>query len=1001
MSEELLNTIVQLFALLAKEDELDQNERKTIESFLYNNLNDQKVSEFLGRFDQYCKRYAGIGNDQELEELNRLSIDINKNLTHQQKIILILDVVEMILADGFISQEEERLFYLIGDYIKVSREEIEMIKNFLLHQSITDFYNENSLIVDNGENGQHNTHHIIRNSFRGFLVFLRLESVETYFVRYFGQLDLTLNGSALRERKTAVFPTGSAIRGARLEPIYYSDVVSTFLAVGSSVETSFIADNINFTFPNGNLGLRDIKVYETQGSLVGIMGASGSGKSTLLNVLNGNEKPSSGSVRINGIDLHKESSKLEGVIGFVPQDDLLLEDLTVYENLFYAAKLCFKNLTHHEIDELVIKTLKNLGLYDARHLKVGSPLQKTISGGQRKRLNIGLELLREPSILFVDEPTSGLSSRDSENIMDLLKELSLRGKLIFVVIHQPSSDIFKMFDRLLILDVGGYQIYYGNPLEGVTYFRSIVNMINQDEGECIVCGNVNPEQIFNIIETRVINEYGHVTQERKISPQKWNSYFIKYNKVVKPKESNAVPEKSLHLPSRLAQTWIFTVRDTLSKFANRQYLLINLLEAPLLAALLAYIIRYFHHGEVYIFGKNPNIPAFFFMSVIVAMFMGLTVSAEEILKDRKILKRESFLNLSRSSYLGSKVLILFTLSAIQTLTYVIVGNLILGIQDVWFLQWMVLFSASCFANILGLNISSAFNSAVTIYILIPILLIPQLLLSGVVVRFDKLNPHITTNDKVPVIGELMTSRWAFEALMVGQFMYNDYEKEVFAYDKIRANSEYKSIYYLDELQTELDYIVNNRENDDPEVQQEVEANFRLLQRELKKEVDVVGEEYFPELEFLNPVSFNPDIYSKTKAFIAQLKDFYNRRFVMVDNQRDKYITQWMDQYGGARAFEEFRETHQNEAIETLVKNTNDPIRIIKEEDRVIRKIYPVYQNASPSHLLDFREQFYVSEKGFAGQVIPTPTFNILMMWFMSIVLYIALYYDVLRKVFGN
>ncbi|MDZ7650148.1 MAG: hypothetical protein U5K54_25140 [Cytophagales bacterium] len=110
-------------------------------------------------------------------------------------------------------------------------------------------------------------------------------------------------------------------------------------------------------------------------------------------------------------------------------------------------------------------------------------------------MNIGLELLREPTVLFVDEPTSGLSSRDSENIMDLLKELSLRGKnAIFVVIHQPSSDIFKMFDTLIILDVGGFQIYYGNPVESVNYFQDIINAANKTPGACPECGNINPEQ---------------------------------------------------------------------------------------------------------------------------------------------------------------------------------------------------------------------------------------------------------------------------------------------------------------------------------------------------------------------------------------------------------------------------------------------------------------------------------------------------------------------------
>jgi energy-coupling factor transporter ATP-binding protein EcfA2 len=387
-----------------------------------------------------------------------------------------------------------------------------------------------------------------------------------------------------------------------------------------------------------------------------------------------------------------------------------------------------------------MKVLDDIELAEIHDLKVGSPLQKTISGGQRKRLNIGLELLREPAVLFCDEPTSGLSSRDSENIIDLLKELALKGKLVFAVIHQPSSDIFKMFDKLVILDTGGYQIYYGNPVDAIVYFKRCINMINSEEGECHECGNVNPEQIFNIIESKVINEYGHFTNERKIMPPQWNGLYLQNVKPIKVKTSADVPQSTLRIPSRLKQAHLFSLRDLQSKLSNRQYLIINLLEAPLLAFILAFIVRYYNPDDTlnlgYVFGKNLNIPAYLFMSVIVALFMGLTVSAEEIIRDRKILKREAFLHLSRSSYILSKISILFMMSAIQTGLFVLTGNSILEIKGLFLEHWFILFTTSCFANLLGLNISSGFNSAVTIYILIPLLLIPQLILSGVVVKFD-------------------------------------------------------------------------------------------------------------------------------------------------------------------------------------------------------------------------------------------------------------------------
>ena len=227
-----------------------------------------------------------------------------------------------------------------------------------------------------------------------------------------------------------------------------------------------------------------------------------------------------------------------------------------------------------------------------------------------------------------------------------------------------------MFDKLLILDTGGYQIYYGNPVDSIVYFKKSINLVNSDEGECHDCGNVNPEQIFNIIETKVINEYGHFTNERKISPEQWNAVYKKNYKPFSVDTSKEVPHSTLNIPPRLKQAHLFSLRDIQAKIHNRQYMIINLLEAPVLAFILAFIVRYYNEDDKfldeYVFSKNLNLPAYLFMSMIVALFMGLTVSAEEIIRDRKILKREAFLHLSRSSYIISKISILFILSAIQT-----------------------------------------------------------------------------------------------------------------------------------------------------------------------------------------------------------------------------------------------------------------------------------------------------------------------------------------------
>lgn len=1008
MSEPLLKAIIQLFAIVAKEDEVTTQEREQIEAFLNDHLNKNAVTRYLHSFDRYCDTITSgpeVDVKAEQKRIKEICQQINAELTQKQKVVIILELMGIILADGHISEREDELVKIIGSEFNVTQEEIESINKFVVGHDQNELDIDNLLIIDDLEQSGKYSYHLRREGINGFIAILHLNQADTYFIKYIGSQDVYLNGVPLKSGTKVVLATGSTIRSEKADPVYYGDVISKFMKSGDEKKISFEARNISYKFKGGKLGLRDINIAEESGRLIGLMGASGAGKSTLLHVLNGTEPPSNGEVLINGIDIHKEEDKIKGVIGFVPQDDLLIEELSVYDNLYFAAKLCFDHLTANEVDDLVIKTLNNLGLVETKDLKVGSPLEKTISGGQRKRLNIGLELLREPAVLFVDEPTSGLSSRDSENIMDLLKELTLKGKLIFVVIHQPSSDIFKMFDKLIILDTGGYQIYYGNPVEAVVYFKNAINMINSDEGECRECGNVNPEQIFNIIETRVINEYGNFTTERKISPEQWNNRYLESNQNSKVETIKEKPESTLNIPNRVKQLYLFISRDFLSKLSNKQYLLINLLEAPLLAFVLAYLVRYYNTNNTisvdYFFSQNLNVPAYLFMSVIVALFMGLTVSAEEIIRDRKILKRESFLHLSRSSYLLSKVFILFSLSAIQTFSFVLIGNTVLEIHGMLFTHWIILFSTSCLANMMGLNISSAFNSAVTIYILIPILLIPQLVLSGVVVRFDKLNPDLGSEGEVPLVGDFMASRWAFEAAMVAQFRDNDYERIFYQYEKVLAECDYKRIYYVPSLETKLEFSLNNfRKKSNSAAQENVEEALNLLRNEIEKEL-VSGGHNFDSLDLLTIEKFDSTAYRKTYDFLETMRKFYAIRYNKADQAKDKLIRELTDTPEKRASFENMKDRYRNETIVEIVKNQNETHRIVEENGKLVQKIYPIYNDPEPDHILDYRAQFYVPTKHFAGLYLDTVHFNLIVIWFMSMLLGGTLYYDLLRKFIKN
>jgi ABC-type multidrug transport system ATPase subunit len=1002
---------MQLFAIIAKVDEVtdtskesieSSNGRRIIEAFLRSELNNELIQRYIQLFDEFLLvHHAGSGKkdgERKRTSVNsvkvlRICSQINEELTQRQKMIVLLRIFEFIHANEQVHDQEQEFVHTVAESFNISELEYNQLKRFI-EEPIERILDEDAYLYVSAKDIQLSHARFLRlEGLEGTIRVIRMESINIVFFRHFGSEELSLNGQIVSNERHHVLNQGSAIRTTKSAPIYYSDVISRFLNDGNREKISFKVDHLEFHFKGGKVGLHQINFCEQSGKLIGVMGGSGAGKSTFLNVLNGNYTPTFGSVTINGVDLHREKDRLEGVIGFVSQDDLLIEELSVFQNLYFNAKLCFNDLSETQIKKKVIDLLSDIGLGEVRHLKVGSPLEKTISGGQRKRLNIALELIREPAVLYVDEPTSGLSSRDSENIMDMLKELALKGKLVFVVIHQPSSDIFKMFDKLLILDQGGYPIFDGNPIDAVVYFKTHVHHANANERECPICGNVNPEQIFNIIESKVVDEYGNQTKYRKVSPREWNARFLENRKQAENTETPEPVKGSSKIASRISQFKVFFLRDILSKLANRQYMLINMLEAPVLAIILAFFVKFFNteagSRSKYIFFQNENIPQYLFISVVVALFLGLTVAAEEIIKDKKILKRESFLNLSRASYLWSKVTIMFIISGIQTLLFVVLGNLILEIQGMWWQYWLILFSTSCMANVLGLNISSAFNSAKVIYITVPLLIIPQLLFSGVIVKFDKLHPIFSRTNEVPWIGNAMASRWAYEALAVVQAKDNYHEKPIFELNQQKSASGWKRDYWLPEMKNQLNILSDKKTSRD-----DFERAKRILSNEIDKEIEkwanLECKECIDQLDKLKKGQSTSAIQVNVGAFLETLKKQYNMSFNQVSDSLDQIITKQ-----GDKQFQQSLETYQNESLQDLVTNRTEVQKIIVTDDELLQKDDPLYIDPVGTRFLD--APFYTHQKYILGFRISTFWANVLVLWMMTISLVIALYYDLLRK----
>jgi ABC transport system ATP-binding/permease protein len=1017
MSEPILRALMQLFALIGDihdDTVITTSEKDIVRMFLSRHLNNELVTKYMTMFEEYLANFnseriiKGSIKDIKSTSLNAMRIlaiceQINAELRQKQKVYVLVQLVDFISLGSEITENEMDFLNTVAKAFNIPENEFLNIKSFIMNPPNQYHDISRILIIDNNEVPvDEEIKHILNPNLKGKIIFLHIPSTKTYIMRYSGNEDLYMNGQNIIAGQTYIFEIGSSVRGAGINTIYFTEIAGIISEEWFDNKVFLDATDVTYQFRNSDNGIHNLDFHEESGRLAGILGGSGVGKSTTLSVLSGSLKPESGEIRINGYDLYNETDRehIRGVIGFVAQDDLLIEELTVYQNLYYNARLCLSNLPDDKLRDVVEKTIADLDLEETRDLKVGNPLNKIISGGERKRVNIALELLREPTILFVDEPTSGLSSVDSEIVMNLLKGLTYKGKLVIVNIHQPGSDIYKMFDTIMIIDKGGYQIFCGNPTEAIIYFKTLSNHANPLEDQCATCGNVNADQILQIVEAKIVDEHGRPTALRKVTPEEWAKKFKKGiigSELRIPGEKQKLPSNNYCIPGLLNQSVIFFIRDFLAKIADKQYIIITLLGSPILALILAWFMKY-NDGQTYKFSANENIPAYIFMCVITSTFFGLMVASEEIVKDRKILKRESFLNLSWFSYLNSKIMMMFLISAIQTISFILIGNLILEIRGMTMSYWFALFTTSCFANMLGLNISSAFNSVITIYIIIPFIIIPQLLLSGVLVKFDKLHKGNHANlEYVPVIGDLMTARWAFEAIAVREFKDNEFEKPFFRSHVIKSQNMYNAI-LIDELSNELWRF--SRYFDSKGSLKNDNYDKKLLKEKLN-----ILNYHFDELSFqsgisagewrtlLNRKEFTPEIKKEVQMYLDSLKGYFMTRW-REGNSLELSVSDSLKGAIGTDEFYSLRDKYENKRLVFLALDQENPKKSIHTRKKIVQKMDPGFMKTTS---LIGRSHFYAPSKMFGKTEIDTYIFNLSVIWLATLILYAALYFNLMRK----
>ena len=472
--------------------------------------------------------------------------------------------------------------------------------------------------------------------------------------------------------------------------------------------------------------LEDVNFFAKSGELIGIIGPSGGGKTTFLTILAGYLPKSKGSVILNGEDLYKNFDSLCVNIGYAPQDDIVHSELTVFQSLYYTAKLRLpEDTTKKERIERVKKVLEELGIFHIKDTQIGSPERKIISGGERKRVNIAQELISDPPILLLDEPATGLDPHWRKDVVEHLRKLADSGKIVIAITHDiKDKESASYFDKIALI-AGGKLIYFGPSNELFNFFGK------EDIAE--IFKEINDPLKREKWYKKFMNSKYYKELIKKISHLPQINKFQEFKKV----------EKKRNIFKQLIT---LTQRYFLRKISDRLNTLFLLLQAPVVGLILSFLFNKLDETSLLLLG-------------ISGCWFGLFNSMREIVSERTIYKREAKVGIQTLPYISSKIVVLGLIALIQSFTLIVA----LGIKmkDVWAhfpLIFLILLLSIFVSTSLGLLISSIIPRQEPVIPLILLITIFQLVFCGILKPLNEMPLFMR------IFADITPSRWVIEAL---------------------------------------------------------------------------------------------------------------------------------------------------------------------------------------------------------------------------------------------
>lgn len=793
------------------------------------------------------------------------------------------------------------------------------------------------------------------------------------------KLNSTKNSSLNQETICAV-AINESIPLSKGSDLTYSDLKQLHIANSTHSNFGLSVQNLCYSFKNGN-GIKSVNILAKPGQLIGVIGDDGAGKSTLLKLLIGKLKADSGDAFFNAYSIQKYKYQLSHLIAYIPEEDLVIKELTAYENLDYAIRLSYSKLSNKKKQDLINKTLNELKISSIAHKKIGSAEEKKIHPYQRRLLNIAIEIIRDPYILIVDNSKQGLSRNDASKVIDILTDFSLNGKLVITTITETNSAIFSNFDSLVILDKHGTCRFSG------TKDAIRTELINElPDGYCqdLKLDEENSSELISEL-LEVLNTETQITGKVENTKQQ---QAIKEQEEIRNRKS--LPRQYAKLP-RLEQQYIsYTLRNFRAKLSRRIELSYTLSAAPIVAFIISIFMRQ-SPGNEYNFGLNENIPVYFYISILINIFLGLTQSANELIAERRILRREERINLSFFSYINAKASYLLIIILIQTFLYTSIGNIILEIKGVFLFHWAVYFSCGAAGVMLGLIFSSLQKSHNSILLKsIPTTLLVLILLGGGIIPLENFTNK--NNKYTPLLSDLVINRWAYEAIIVKQFTHNPYEKLFFDLNKeisISAYNKYQLLPYLTETVQEIQYSPKANSDSMHSVYSAIQFELKYLE---------AHHNIFP-FEHIDSLNLNPNSETllELEEYLNYLEYYFQNKYLLALTSKENRIDSLLSS-NKINYLKELEIKNQNLAIKQMVLNTKSR----KSIDFIDRDIVQLTDQAYNVAKNNFgRAKMFTGQKQFNSQIIDTYLFNLSVIWIINIFVYVLLITNIPYEVYKH